>query len=267
MKQGFYPEVGKYYDADAADFDGRYWKNPVLQEMRQSFREEVKRYPFKTVLEIGCGTGLDLIHFGTVYPGIEIHGIDVSPEMIRISRDKIAKSQLKNVQAFTATVEECPVLFSGQKFDLIYVFFGALNTVENLAVNASVLRSMLAPDGRLVLTFVNKWYLGGMLIEAARLRFGRSIARLKPVWGGYSPVKYLPSRCYSPSEITNAFSGFSIISRKGFSITHPAWYYTGINRRLGRIRKILLRLDGFLNRTPFWRYGEYTLFTFQRINN
>ena len=68
MKKGLYPEVGTYYDEDAADFDSRYWKNPVLQQIRQSFREEVKRYPFKTLLEVGCGTGIDLVHFGLTYP-------------------------------------------------------------------------------------------------------------------------------------------------------------------------------------------------------
>ena len=38
----YYEEVGNYYDKDAVDFEQRYWKNPVLQRIRQSFREEVK---------------------------------------------------------------------------------------------------------------------------------------------------------------------------------------------------------------------------------
>jgi SAM-dependent methyltransferase len=263
MDQGFYARIGQYYDTDAIDYDSRYWSNPVIQEIRQSFREEVRRYRFGTMLEIGCGTGLDLVHFGTVFPQVDIRGIDVSPEMIRISGNRIADAGLTHVQVFTGSVEDCPRLFAGRKFDMIYVFFGALNTAENLPASAAVLKSMLAPGGRMVVTFVNKWYLAGMLIEAARFRFRRSVARLRPVWGGYSPVKYLPSRCYSPAEVRKAFSGIRPVTRKGYSIVHPAWFYTGINRKLGRIRKILLLTDKFLNRTPLWRFGEYTLFTFE----
>jgi len=266
MKKGLYPEVGTYYDEDAADFDSRYWMNPVLQQIRQSFREEVKSYPFKTMLEVGCGTGIDLVHFGLTHPEVQVTGIDISAEMVRISRDKIADSKLTNVQAFTATVEDCPALFQDQQFDLIYVFFGALNTVEDLSVNAGILRRMLAPDGKLVVTFVNKWYLGGIFLEAIRLRFRRAIARLKPVWGGYSAVKYLPSRCYSPAEILTAFSGFRTIRHHGYSILHPAWYFTGINRKLGRLRKILWKIDEMLTLTPLWRFGEYTLFSFEKAD-
>jgi hypothetical protein len=160
-------------------------------------------------------------------------------------------------------VEDCPTLFAGRKFDMIYVFFGALNTVENLAENARILGQMLAPGGRMVLTFVNKWYLAGMLLELARLRFRRAFGRLKPVWGGYSPARYLPSRCHSPVAIRRAFHDFIPIAHRGYSIVHPAWYFTGINRALGKAGRILWKADGWLNRTPFWRFGEYTLFTFQ----
>ena len=262
MKPGLYAETGRYYDTDAADFDSRYWSNPVLQDIRQSFREEVEKYPFNTVLEIGCGTGIDLAHFAGCHPDSKIMGVDVSPEMVRISLDRIEKQKL-DVQVVVANVEECRQIFPDRRFDMIYVFFGALNTVEDLAGNARILRSLLAPGGTMVLTFVNKWYLGGMILEAARLRFGRAFARLKPVWGGYSPSKFLPSRCYTPHFIRKAFRDFRLVARQGYSIVQPAWYFTGINRRLGRAGRILRQADDWLSRTPLWRFGEYTLFTFQ----
>lgn len=40
MSSKYYNEVDNYYDEDANDFDMRYWSNPVLQQIRQSFREE-----------------------------------------------------------------------------------------------------------------------------------------------------------------------------------------------------------------------------------
>lgn len=260
----YYNEVGSYYDEDANDFDSRYWSNPVLQQIRQSFREEVKRFDSSTMLEIGCGTGLDLVHFSNIYPERQIFGIDISGEMVRISTVRIENNKSTNIMVRQGSVEDIGELFPNQQFDLIYVFFGALNTVENLPKAAQLLRKLMRNDGIMVLTFVNKWYLTGMFIELIRLRFAKAFGRIKPVWGGYSPSKFLPSHCYSPRQIKHAFKGFTLIKQKGFSIVHPAWYYTGINRKLGKLRKYLWRIDLLLNKTFLGRFGEYTLFVFKK---
>jgi hypothetical protein len=98
----------------------------------------------------------------------------------------------------------------------------------------------------------------------ARFRFSKAFGRIKPVWGGYSPSKYLPSHCYSPRQIIHAFEGLSLENKKGFCIVHPAWYYTGINRQLGKLRKYLWQMDFFMNKTFLWRFGEYSLFVFKK---
>ncbi len=263
MKTDFYAQVGKYYDDEANEFDDRYWKNPVLQQIRQAFREEVKRHAYSNMLEIGCGTGLDLTHFASIHPSIEIHGIDISPNMTDVAKWKIQKSKLKFVDAHHAGVEDLPTLFPDKKFDLIYVFFGALNTVENFKINADILCNMLSKDGTMILSFVNKWYVGGMIIEALRFRIGRALARIKPQWGGYSPTKYLPSQCYSPRMVKKAFSSMILENRAGFSIIHPAWYFTRINQKIGRMTRLLWKVDQKMNKTFMWRFGEYTLFTFK----
>ncbi len=267
MKENFYHKVESYYDGDAADFDKRYWSNPVLQRIRQDFREQVKRYHFNQMLEIGYGTGLDLIHFATTFPQVRVAGIDISGEMHRVANNRILNSGLRNVTAHKGEIEDIDSLFPDQKFDMIFVFFGALNTVSNLEQAAARLYHHTTPGGVLVLSFVNKYYLGGMLIELFKLRLRAAFSRLKPVWGGYSPVKFLPSHCYSPSEIMKAFSGFQLMARKGYSIVHPAWYYHRINSLLGGLRRFLWSADELLNRTPLWKYGEYTLFVFQKLHN
>jgi ubiquinone/menaquinone biosynthesis C-methylase UbiE len=267
MKEDFYQKVESYYDGDAADFDKRYWSNPELQRIRQDFREQVKRFHFEHMLEIGCGTGLDLVHFATTFPEVRVTGIDISGEMHRVANDRILNSGLNNVTAHKGNIEDFESLFPDQKFDMIIVFFGALNTVSDLEKTAVRLNNVTAPGGVLVLSFVNKYYLGGMLIELFKLRLRSAFSRLKPVWGGYSPMKFLPSHCYSPAEIMKAFSSFKLLSRKGYSIVHPAWYYHRINRFLGRLRYFLWTVDVLLNRTPLWKYGEYTLFVFQKTHN
>ena len=263
MKTDFYTKVGNYYDQEALEFDGRYWRNPVLQKIRQAFRDEVKRQDYNSMLEIGCGTGLDLVHFANIHPEVFVHGIDISNEMVGVTRRKIEKLNLTNVEVHQAAVEDLPTLYSGKKFDLIYVFFGALNTVDSLQENAEILTQMLSPKGTMVLSFVNKWYLGGIVLETVRFRFRRAFARIKPIWGGYSPIKYLPSKCYTPKQVNRAFHSVHLKNKFGFSILHPAWYFTRINQKISRFSRVLWKIDERLSRWHLWRFGEYTLFTFE----
>ena len=267
MKKNYYREVEAYYDSDTRDFDKRYWENPVLQNIRQAFREEVKRYPFNNMLEIGYGTGLDLVHFAKTHPLKQLAGIDISQGMHNIASERIKKEKLHNVFAEWGSVEDIERLFPGKQFDMIYVFFGALNTVEDLGRAAEILKSVSAPQGVMVLSFVNKYYLAGMGIELLKGRFSGAFSRLRPEWGGYSPSKFLPSKCYRPGEIRKFFSDFHLIRQMGFSLIYPAWYYQRLYRLLGPANSCLWNADRLLNKTPLWRFGEYSLFVFQNINH
>jgi ubiquinone/menaquinone biosynthesis C-methylase UbiE len=264
MKKNYYLSIEQYYDEDAGDFDARYWKNPVLQRIRQDFREQVKKHAFSNMLEIGYGTGLDMIHFAMTHPEVQVSGIDISGEMCRLTNEKIKQLQLNNVHAEKGVVEDIERLFQGQQFDMVYVFFGALNTVDDLKLVADCLYRITSKSGVLVLSFVNKYYLKGMVIELLKLRFKSAFSRLRTDWGGYSPTKYLSSKCFGIGEIKKSFSGFKLIDNKGYSIVHPAWYYHGLNRLIGRGRPSLWKIDRLLNKTPLWRFGEYTLFVFQK---
>jgi len=260
----YYAAVGDYFDDDAAEFDARYWANPVLQRIRQAFREEVKRLPFRSALEVGCGPGLDLKHFATIYPDRRIHGIDVSAGMVDAARARISAAGVE-AGADVASVDDAPSLFGRESFDLAYVFFGALNTVEDLHRSAGRLYDALTPGGHLVLTFVNRWYLLDMLVHLLKGRPGQATARLRKVWGGYSPDRDLQSRCYSPRDVTRAFTAQGVlIRRRGFSIVYPAWYRSHWLKKMGRIGPRLWKADEWINRTPAWATGEYTLYVFQK---
>lgn len=264
MNSEYYSNISSYYDKDAADYDARYWNNTVLQHMRQSFREETKRYPANTMLEVGCGTGLDLVHFAKTHPERKIFGIDISQEMINKSRQRIQQSGCANIVTTVGTDQEIKKLYPNQTFDIVYIYFGALNTSAELSLAANNLTEVLTPNGHLILSVVNKWYLGGMTLDAVRFRFAKAFARLKPIWGGYSPTKFLASKCYSPKQIQKAFSQLRLVKRQGYCIVHPAWYFTGVNKKIGRLGKLLWQIDALLNKTFLWQFGEYTLFVFKK---
>ncbi len=264
MSKTYYNEVGSYYDADAVDFEARYWDNPVLQRIRQSFREEVKRHPAKVMLEVGFGPGFDLVHFARIMPSAEVYGIDVSEEMVQLAQQKIDAGNLDNAHVAQGSVEDIDDRFPGVRYDMIYVFFGALNTVDDLPLAAKHLQNLLAPGGKMVLTFVNKWFIAGMGIELLKLRVRSAFSRLKPVWGGYSPTKYLASKCYSPSEIKQAFAPLQCPYQSGYSIVYPAWYYHGIHRRMPqRLLRVLWQMDRGIAQSMPGTWGEYMLYRFE----
>ncbi len=264
MNENYYEKVGDYYDKDAVDFERRYWKNDALQRIRQSFREHVRRQPFEHILEVGFGPGFDLVHFAQTFPQAQCYGIDISAEMVRIAQDKITEMSLSNARVAQGSVEHIADRFPEVRYDLIYVFFGALNTVEDLPKAMEHLRALLKPEGQMVLTFVNKYYVGGMLIELLKLKPNFAFARLKKVWGGYSPTQFLASRCYGTSEIKRMAQPLKLVRQEGYSVFYPAWYYHKIHHMLpSKVKKILWRWDRRIASTRLGTLGEYMLYHFK----
>jgi len=261
----YYANVGSYFDKAAADFEARYWTNPILQRIRQGFREEVKRCPFRAAIEVGCGPGIDLTHFGRIFPERTFVGLDVSQRMVELARARVRSVGLENVRVEMRSAESAADVVRPGAFDLGYVFFGALNTVESLENTADRMYAALAPGGHLVLTFVNRWYLAEIGIGLLRGRWRSAFSRLGSTWGGYGLDRGLSSRCLSPGQIGRAFGrGGELIRRRGFSITYPAWYRTGMLRRLGRLGPRLWELDKLLSRSPAWSWGEYALYVYRK---
>ncbi len=258
----YYSRVADYFDKDASDFEDRYQQNPVLKKIRGSFRKVTEEHDFENGLEVGCGPGLDLVYFGKKYPSAQISGIDVSPGMVKIADQKIQDHALSNVSVRTGSVEDIEDLFPGQKFDMIYVYFGALNTVYDLKATAEHLRQSCTHDATLVLTFVNRFYLMDIPLFLLKGQFGKAFERITNKWKGYSPDKSLNSRCYSMADIRKAFSGaFSVQQHRGYSILFPAWYrYNHLHRMGTRWAERLWKWDKMINHTPFWNTGEYSLY-------
>jgi len=183
MKSTYYGKIEEYYDGDAAGFEERYWQNPVLQRMRQDFREEVKRFGFGSMLEIGYGTGLDMVHFAVTHPSVQVAGIDISGEMHRIASAKIDNLQLDNAFAAKGKIEELEDIFPGSQFDMIYVFFGALNTVEDLEGAARILHRLASTRRRACPLICEQTLPGGYVYRAAQASFQGGIFKAQDQLG------------------------------------------------------------------------------------
>ena len=255
-------ETGAYYDAFAEVAEERYTANHVLVRVREAFRRAVEPHAAASVLDLGCGPGTDLAWFAERYPRRRYAGIDVSPRMVALARARLAA---RAVRVERGCAEDVPRVFPDEQFDLIYSFFGPLNTEPDLDRAVGALTQAVAPGGVLVLTFVSRTFVVDSALHLMRGRPGRALARLTNRWRGYSDTTPLDAALYFPRQIEARFApAFQVERREGFSILYPAWYRAARFRPNGALVRALWIADRALNRTPLWSAGEHLLYVLRR---
>lgn len=104
-----------------------------------------------SVLEIGCGTGRNLIRIARAYPHARCYGLDVSEEMLATARQQVAKAGLSGritLKQADATSFDPQTLFGRADFDRVVVSYALSMIPPWRAVLARAL-SRLAPGGSL----------------------------------------------------------------------------------------------------------------------
>ena len=133
-----FDDRAEHYDDVAESALGRalrdrvhHWIGPLL-------------HPGAHVIDLGCGTGLDALWLAQRVA--TVHGIDPSPEMIRIATQRCAG--FDNV---TLEVGDGSVVTDRQPADVLLSTFGAINCRPNLGDLNALMAENLAPGGRAVL--------------------------------------------------------------------------------------------------------------------
>ena len=172
-----------------------------------------------TVLDVGCATGAHLralsahIHAG--------HGIDQSPEMIAQARARLAQTSIVNLSFAVMDIELCP---AGRRFELI-TLLGVFEHVVDKSRALQVLKTLLAEDGRIVITSTNP----------ARFGFWRRAAVRRT-----RTPKFCPGDAFlDPAEMRGFLSaqGFSLETVAGLEV--PALEerpHAGVAGRRTRLR-------------------------------
>ena len=120
------------------------------------FREMIVRYG-QPALELGCGTGRLLL--GYLADGLDIDGVDNSPEMLAVCREKAASLGLQP-GLFQQTME---ALALPRRYRTIIVPAGSFQLVTDPALARRALHRMVAhlqPGGGLALRFMLLWQPG-----------------------------------------------------------------------------------------------------------
>jgi S-adenosylmethionine-diacylgycerolhomoserine-N-methlytransferase len=103
------------------------------------------------ILEIGCGTGRNLIILARKYPGASCFGIDVSTEMLDSAMRAISRARLKarvHVAHADATQFEQRLLFGVDEFDRIVISY-SLSMIAQWQSVVGMAIARLAPHGEL----------------------------------------------------------------------------------------------------------------------
>ena len=104
-----------------------------------------------SVLEIGCGTGRNLVHAARRYPQARFFGIDVSTEMLSSAMSAIARAELAGrirLAHADATCANPNVLFAIAGFDEVMISYSLSMIPEWRQVLDGAVR-LLRPGGRL----------------------------------------------------------------------------------------------------------------------
>jgi S-adenosylmethionine-diacylgycerolhomoserine-N-methlytransferase len=129
----------RHYKKDASiyDFNRRFFlfgRNRLINKIAKTLIPS-------SILEIGCGTGVNLIKLNKLFPSSSITGLDVSPEMLNVARKKI--SGYANITLINEMFDQHTSL---PTFDLILCSYTA-STVPNLAIFLSAIATHLTNQG------------------------------------------------------------------------------------------------------------------------
>ncbi|MFN3393547.1 MAG: class I SAM-dependent methyltransferase, partial [Candidatus Thermochlorobacter sp.] len=157
--KAFYDEVERY----------RYETQPFMEALCK-----FKAFRGKTLLEVGCGLGTDLLQFARY--GAHVTGIDLTEESIALAKQRF---ELYGIEAnlLAADAENLP--FPDHSFDVVYSF-GVLHHTPNTQKAIDEVYRVLKPGGEIIIMLYHKHSLHVWLGVPLYFLYGLTKGKL---WG------------------------------------------------------------------------------------
>jgi len=118
---------------------------------RDQMISELRLDPGASALEVGCGTGRNLVLAARLYPGTRLYGVDVSTEMLTTAISAIARAGLNGqvrVAHGDATAFDPKRLFGIPRFDHVMISY-SLSMIPDWRRVLRAAANHLKPGGRL----------------------------------------------------------------------------------------------------------------------
>ncbi|HWW21754.1 MAG TPA: class I SAM-dependent methyltransferase [Steroidobacteraceae bacterium] len=242
------------FDSVADIYDGPRGNNALIQRMRELIWQVIaQRVPRGgRLLDIGCGTGIDALHFATL--GYSVLATDWSPQMVaRAAARATTHGLAERLQSARIGAQQLHQV-SGQ-FDGAYSNFGPLNCVPDLREVARECARVLRPEGHMVFSVIGRICPWELAYYLTRLRPGRALVRLAR---GMTPVRLnqhiVWTRYYTPREFYRQFAEqFELVHYRALSLFLPPPYLLGVYERHAALSRGLAWLDDRIGGWPALR--------------
>lgn len=177
----------------------RYSQYPWLYEAA-----EFRRHSGQLVLEVGCGTGCDLLQFAK--NGSRVIGVDITPAHLRLAQERLGSRG----QVLYADARRLP--FTSGRFDYVYSH-GVLHHIDDPRAAVEEIFRVLRPGGRFNVHVYAKW-------SYTRLYLTLKHKRDWKVWveNSRDPVRI---HFYTAAQLCRLFSPYRISVTKYEYADHP----------------------------------------------
>ena len=216
------PGSGAMFDAIAERYDllntlmsfglDRAWRRRTVKALRLSAGSRI--------LDLATGTGAVAVEIVRQQPDATVVGLDPSPGMLDIGRQKLAEAGLSSrVDLRQGSAEQLP--FDDDSFDGVTIAYG----IRNVADRDAGLREMarvVRPGGRIAILEATE-ARGNPLAWGARLWVHHAIPRIGALLSGAKEYRYLQSSIAafpSPADFARQMerNGLRMVRRKAMTL-------------------------------------------------
>jgi SAM-dependent methyltransferase len=257
------------FDSLANTYDRDFSESTIAHWLRERVWERLAGH-FKageSVLEIGCGTGLDAVWMAE--RGVHVIAADISPFMLEQTQAKAEAAHVTNL--VTPQLFDLNHLpnenFSSELLDGAYSNFGPVNCTHDWAGLGKFLAKNIKPGGYVGLGIISPFCLWETVWHGAHLEFKTAFRRLRhetlaTLPGGMTLPIYYPS----PKELTEAFSPyFQRDSVRGLGVFLPPSDAFGVIDKRPRLMHPLMAAEKRLAyHWPFRTWADHYWIEFTR---
>jgi SAM-dependent methyltransferase len=214
----------------------------------------------KTLLEIGCGTGIDTVWF--LKKGYNVISIDISSKMCELTRSRVI-ARFGRIPDGTFILpmssqqigKELPAILDDIPVDVCYSSMGALNTDPDLKSLLNHLISLMSKDGIMIASLMNRnaWWINlFQFLKKKRGIFRNSYAKV--------PLGSTQVICslYTIKEIEFLFQQHFVIEAiKTFPCLLPPPFVTSLQQ--STVFTFITKMEHWVEKTFLHRFGDHIL--------
>jgi ArsR family transcriptional regulator len=148
VRQARAAEAAAYFKANAPEWERIRALHAPEKDVEAAILRRMTQRPIQNLLDAGTGTGRMLELLGS--HARRAVGVDVSPEMLAIARDRLLRGDIKNAQVRLADTYRLPFDGDRDAFDAV-LFHQVLHYLDDPGAAVAEAARVMAPGGRILI--------------------------------------------------------------------------------------------------------------------